>query len=129
METGRYFRSEPEVLPGQRPITFWVPDAEAEELIAAAELAGRSLGSYIRARLFAPPATPAPRPPAVDPLVLTRLQRDLERVAADIHELLRWVDFGHSPLAEEFRAAFTEYRKVSAAIRQTLRRAKDRQRR
>ena len=129
METARYSRPESETRLRQRPITFWVPDAEAEELIAAAELAGRSLGSYIRARLFAAPVTPSPKPPAVDPLVLTRLQKDLERVAGDIHELLRWVEFGHSPLAEEFRAAFTEYRKVSAAIRNALRRTKGKQRR
>ena len=128
METARYSGSEPEARLRQRPITFWVPEAEAEELIAAAELAGRSLGSYIRAQLFTAPAAPPPKPPAVDPLLLTRLQRDLERVAMDIHELLRWVEFGYSPLAEEFRAAFAEYRKVTAAIRRTLSRKPPRKR-
>jgi hypothetical protein len=129
METARHFRSQPVARPTQRLITFYLPDAEAEELIAAAELAGRSLGSYIRARLFVAPDAPSPKPPAVDPVLLTRLQKDLERVAGDIHELLRWVHFDHSPLAEEFRAAFAEYRKVSAAIRNVLRHTKGKQRR
>ena len=122
METARDSRWQPEARSSQRPITFYLHEAEAQELIAAAELSGRSLGSYIRARLFAVPEAPSPKPPAVDPVVRSRLQRELERVAADIHELLRWVQFGHSPLAEEFRAAFADYRKVSAAIRNTLRR-------
>jgi len=34
---------------------------------------------------------------------------------------LRRVKFGHSPLAEEFRAAFAHYRKVATAIGQVLR--------
>jgi hypothetical protein len=113
-------RKDSETRLRQRPITFWVPDPEAEELIAAAELAGRSLGSYIRSRLFTPPQT-APRERQALDVALTALRADMERVGRDIHELLRWVRFGHSPLAEEFRAAFADYRKVARAIRQALR--------
>lgn len=121
-------RKDSETLLRQRPITFWVPDTEAEELIASAELEGRSLGSYIRSRLFAAPDAPPPKAPALDAFVLTRLQKDLERIAGDIHELLRWVEFGHSPLAEEFRAAFAEYRQVTAAVRRALARKPPRKR-
>jgi len=120
METARYSRSESETRLRQRPITFWVPEAEAEELIAAAELGGRSLGSYIRSRLFTAPPTPSRERQTLD-VVLIGLHAEMERAARDIHELLRWVRFGHSPLAEEFRAAFAEYRKVARAIRHALR--------
>jgi hypothetical protein len=128
METARYSlaRTESEARRHQQPITFYVPDAEAKELIAAAELSGRSLGSYIRSRLFAPPSQTGG---AIDEVSLTRLQREMERVSMDIHELLRWVKFGHSPLAEEFRAALSEYRRLAASIRQTLRRKPGRRQR
>jgi len=58
----------------QRPITFFVPEAEAEELIAAAELSARSLGSYIRSRLFTAPRVRSRAASAIDLAVLTRLQ-------------------------------------------------------
>jgi hypothetical protein len=73
----------------QRPITFYVPEAEAAELIAAAELSGRSLGSYIRSRLFAAPRAKPEAAPASDAMALARLQGQMDRVGADIHELLR----------------------------------------
>ena len=50
-----------EVPAGQRLITFFVPESQAQELVAAAELEGRSLGSYIRTRLFLGPQTTPPQ--------------------------------------------------------------------
>jgi hypothetical protein len=131
METGRnaLTRTDVETSPRQRPITFWVPAAEADDLIAAAELEGRSLGSYIRARLFVSTAAPSPTGPALDMAMLTRLQGPMDRAAADLHELLRWVKSGHSPLAEEFRAALADCRTAAASIRQALSRKPGRSRR
>lgn len=122
METVRDVRAPTQTEPRlhQRRITFDLPDGEADDLIAAAERAGRSLGSYIRARLFAPSATRPPVGQAIDVIALTRLQAQVERVGGDIHELLRWVKFGHSPLAEEFRAALAKCGNLVAAIEQVL---------
>jgi len=107
----------------QRRITFRVPDAEGDELIAGAELAGCSLGSYIRSRLFAESAMRARRRPTIEVMAITRLQGQMNKIGGNIYQLLRHVNFGGLPEADEIRAAFAGYREVIAAILAALGRA------
>jgi uncharacterized protein (DUF1778 family) len=97
-------------------ISFRVAPQERAALDEAAARAGLSLGSYIRTVVIAAPRTRSTRRPSVEVQAVTRLQAEMNRVGGNIHQILRRVNFGETPVAAEFREALTGYREVIAAI-------------
>ncbi len=104
----------------QHRVTVRLADSERAELVAAAERAGQTLGTYIRSRVLIEPVTRAQRRPSVEVQTLTRLQGEMNKVGSNIHQMLRRINFGDTPAGDEIRGAFTGYREVVAAILATL---------
>jgi hypothetical protein len=103
-------------------ISVRVTAAEHADIAEAANKAGVSMGGYVRDRvLVAPPTTRARHRPSIEVSAITRLQSELNKVGGNIHQLLKRVNFGETPLSDEIRAAFTGYRETNVAILETLR--------
>lgn len=97
-------------------IGFRATLSERAELEAAAERAGLSLSSYVRAATLKAPKMRATRRPSIEVQTITRLQGAMNKVGSNVHQLLRRVNFGETPEAREYREALTGYREVIAAI-------------
>jgi hypothetical protein len=108
----------------ERRITFRMSPQEYATLEEAAGSAGLTLGSYIRSNVLEAPQTRQRRRPSVEVMAVTRLQGEMNRVGSNIHQILKRVNFGETPVAEEFHEALSGYREVIAAILETLGRGK-----
>jgi hypothetical protein len=97
-------------------ISFRVAEAERTELEGKAGLIGVTMGSFIRTSLLDKPVTQTIRRPAVEVQEITRLQGELNKIGSNIHQLLRRVNFGETPVAEEFTEALSGYREAIDAI-------------
>jgi hypothetical protein len=97
-------------------ISFRVTAVERTEIEMAAELAGLSVGSYLRALALKQAQTRATRRATVDVEALTRLQGQMNRVGANIYQLVRRVNFGDAPEGRDYREALAGYKEVIAAI-------------
>jgi hypothetical protein len=117
-------RSGSETRQKQHRITVRYNAAEFAELEEAAEAQGLTVGSYVRSRTLAAPATRSRRRPTVEVAEITRLQGALNRIGTNIHGLLKDVRFGGTPGADEARAAFAGYREAIAAVLAALGRGK-----
>lgn len=113
-------RSGSESRQKQQRVTFRLASSEHAELVAAAERAGQTLGTYVRSRVLAEPVTRARRRPTIEVQAVTRLQGEMNKVGSNIHQILRRVNLGDTPDGEELRAAFQGYREVIAAIMAVL---------
>ena len=97
-------------------ISFRVAEAERTELEGKAGLVGVTLGSFIRTSLLDAPTTRTTRRPTIEVEAVTRLQGEMNKIGSNIHQLLRRVNFGETPAAEEFSEALSGYREVIDAI-------------
>ena len=104
----------------QARITFRVAPNEHCQLKDAARANRLTLGSYIRTSLLEAPTTRSVRQPSADVEALTRLQGEMNKVGSNIHQLLRHVNFGETPPAEDYREALAGYREVVGAILEAL---------
>jgi hypothetical protein len=82
------------------------------------------LGSFIRARVLNVHHTRAQRRPSVELETIARLHAEMNRVGSNIHQILKRVNFGETPIAHEFHEALDGYREVIDAILVTLGRKK-----
>jgi hypothetical protein len=102
-----------------RTTVRWNPDDHAE-LMARAERAGQSVGTYIRSRCLDAPTTGTRRRPSVDLLAITRLLGQVNRIGGNLHQLVRHLNFGGVLEPGEVRAALRGYDEVVAAIMAAL---------
>jgi hypothetical protein len=109
-------KSGSEMRQRQRRMTFRLSAEEYENLDAAARDAGLTLGSYIRAKTVGIAHTGARRRPSLELETIARLQGEMNRVGSNIHQILKRVNFGETPLAYEFEDALRGYREVIEAI-------------
>jgi hypothetical protein len=105
-------------------VAFRASPEEKAELEASAQNAGLTLGSFIRARVLNVHHTSARRRPSVELETIARLHAEMNRVGGNIHQILKRVNFGETPLAHEFHEALDGYREVIDAILVTLGRKK-----
>jgi hypothetical protein len=101
-------------------MTFRVTAEERLELEAAATAAGLTSGSYIRESLLKAAHTKKRRRPLADVAALPRLLGELNRIGGNINQIARRVNFGKTPLADEFRQALAGHVEIIAAIRAAL---------
>ncbi len=95
-----------------RSVSFRMDDAEYAELVAAAEAAGQTLGTFIRSRVLAAPTTGARRRVSVELHAVGRLLAEVNRLGGNVHQLLKYVNFGHLPDVPEIRQAFAGCREI-----------------
>lgn len=100
----------------QHRITLRVSAQEHAEITHHAELAGLTVGAYIRSQCLIQQTTRAIRRPTIEVITMTRLQGEMNRVGSNIHQLLKHINFGNTPDNSEIKAAFKGYQEVIQAI-------------
>lgn len=108
----------------QRRITFRVTAEEYAALKDGADASGLTLASYVRGTAIAAPRTRQRRRPSVEVEALARLLAALNKVGSNIHQITKRVNFGETPMAQEFHEALTGYRQTVGAILATMGRGK-----
>jgi hypothetical protein len=109
-------RSGSEQRKKQRRITFRLTDGEYGAVQVAADRAGVTLGTHVRDRVLSSPETRRRPRPTVEVQAVTRLQGEMNRVGGNIHQILKRVNFGETPLAHEFHEALAGYKEVIESI-------------
>ena len=89
-------------------------------LLADAERAGVTLGTYIRSRVLATPTTQPRRRASVDVLALAKALALVNKMGGNLHQLVKHLNFGAIPEVEEVRAALRGYEAMVAAIMTAL---------
>jgi hypothetical protein len=113
-------RSGSETRQKERRISLRVTGNEYAKVEAAAKGAGITLASYARLSLIDTPQTRTRRRPLVDVAALAKLLGELNRIGGNIHQILRRVNFGETPVAQEFHEALKGHREIISAIRQAM---------
>lgn len=120
METAEPVKSKPrtgsETRRKQRRATVRLNAEEYAELTAAAERAGQTVGTYIRARTLAAPTTRARHRPTVETELLAKAVAQLGRIGGNLHQIARRLNFGEIEHAAELPVAIAEFRKVVSAL-------------
>ncbi len=80
-------------------------DADYAELVARAERAGLTVGSYIRSCVLAAPTTRARSRAPIDLTALATVLRAFTKVAVNINQIARNLNMGGIPIPEELAAA------------------------
>lgn len=93
-----------------------VSAAERAELEEAAERAGLTLGSYIRAKVLAAPKTRAVRRPPIEKKLLAQLLGQLGKAGGNIHQIVKHMNFGAGVMHDELRAALASFEEAAASI-------------
>jgi hypothetical protein len=101
-------------------IGFRVTETERQEIEAAAERAGLTVGSYVRARVLSAPKTRAVKKPPIERALLSQLLGQLGRVGGNIHQIVKHLNFGEIVFHREISEAITEFREASAAIMEAM---------
>ena len=101
-------------------VAFRVSEEERAELEQAAELAGLTLGSYVRQRVLTAPKTRAVRRPPIEQKVLAQLLGQLGRVGGNIHQIVRHMNFGGVVMHDELRPALASFEEAAEAILQAM---------
>lgn len=101
-------------------VAFRVSEEERAELEQAAELAGLTLGSYVRQRVLAAPKTRAVRRPPLEQKLLAQLLGQLGRVGGNIHQIVRHMNFGGVVMHDELRPALASFEEAAGAILQAM---------
>lgn len=101
-------------------VAFRVSEEERAELEQAAELAGLTLGSYVRQRVLAAPKTRAVRRPPLEQKLLAQLLGQLGRVGGNIHQIVKHMNFGSGVMHDELRPALASFEAAAAAILQAM---------
>ena len=90
---------------------------ERAAILAAADQAGLTMGSYIRSCIPQASKTRARRLPSVAIVAIAGLQNELNKIGSNIHQLLRHVNLGRLIDTDgEVAAAFAGYQQGIAAI-------------
>ena len=97
-------------------VAFRVSEEERAELEQAAELAGLSLGSYVRQRVLTSPKTRAVRRPPIEQKLLAQLLGQLGKAGGNIHQILKHMNFGAGVMHDELRSALASFEEAAAAI-------------
>ena len=97
-------------------IAFRVDVEERAELEQAAELAGLSLGSYVRQRVLTSPKTRAVRRPPIEQKLLAQLLGQLGKTGGNIHQIVKHMNFGAGVMHDELRSALASFEEAAAAI-------------
>jgi hypothetical protein len=101
-------------------ITFRLTPGEYGSVQTAADRAGVTLGTFIRDCVLHSPETRRRHRPSVEVQAVARLQGEVNRIGCNLHQLLKRVNFGETPMVNELRSALTGYGDVIAAIMKTL---------
>ena len=101
-------------------VAFRVSEEERAVLEQAAELAGLTLGSYVRQRVLTAPKTRAVRRPPIEQKVLAQLLGQLGRVGGNIHQIVRHMNFGGDVMHDELRPALASFEEAAGAILQAM---------
>jgi hypothetical protein len=101
-------------------VAFRVSEEERAELEQAAELAGLTLGSYVRQRVLTAPKTRAVRRPPIEQKVLAQLLGQLGRVGGNIHQIVKHMNFGSGVMHDELRPALASFEEAAGAILQAM---------
>jgi hypothetical protein len=80
-------------------------DADYAALVAGAEAAGLTVGSYIRSRVLAAPTTRARKQAPVDYTALATVLRAFTKVAVNINQIARHLNMDGIPIPEELATA------------------------
>jgi hypothetical protein len=100
----------------QKRIIFRVSQEEYEAIEADAERVGLTLASHVRDSVLKAPKTRARRRVGVDVLAVTKLQGEMNKIGGNLHQILKRVNFGDTPLVVELNEALTGYKETIAAI-------------
>jgi len=105
-------------------VNFRVDEQERDELRAAAESAGLTLGSYVRERVLSAPKTRSVRRPPIEQTLLAQLLGQLGRVGGNIHQIVKHMNFGSGVMHDELRTALNAFEEAAAAIMDAMGRKK-----
>jgi hypothetical protein len=117
--TPRSHRSGSEARQRAGVIGFRANAAERAELEAAAERVGLTLGSYIRARALAKPATRATRRPTVEQAALAQLLAQLGKCGSNLNQMARVLNSG-GDVPRDIPEALADFRAACADIMRAL---------
>ena len=101
-------------------VAFRVSEEERAELEQAAELAGLSLGSYVRQRVLTSPKTRAVRRPPIEQKLLAQLLGQLGKTGGNIHQILKHMNFGAGVMHSELRSALVSFEEAAGAIMEAM---------
>ncbi len=113
-ETGAKKRSENRQK--QERLTVRFSPTEREQLEALADREGLTLGSYIRSRSLETPTTRARRRPTLEVQAVKALLGQVGKVGGNLHQLLKRVNFGDTPLTADLHATLAEIRQTAKLI-------------
>lgn len=101
-------------------VGFRVSGTERAELEKAAELAGLTLGSYVRERVLSAPRTRAVRRPPIEQKLLAQLLGQLGRVGGNIHQIVKQMNFGAGVMHDELRSTLKSFEDAAATIMEAM---------
>jgi hypothetical protein len=117
-EEGGKTRSGSEARQRGAIIGFRATPAERAEIEAAAERAGLSLGSYIRASVLAAPETRATRRPTIERELMAQATAQLGRISGNLHQIAKRLNFGDIEFARDIPEAVEQLRQAIALLMQ-----------
>lgn len=103
-------------------IGFRVDAAERAEIENAAEVAGLTIGSYVRATILEKVQTKPTRRPSLDRVLLSQLLGQLGKIGANLNQMARRLNAGAGVGAERITAACDELRIFKDEILKAIRR-------
>lgn len=101
-------------------IGFRVSGEERAEIEAAAERAGLSTGSYVRARILTAPKTRAVKKPPIERALLAKLLGQLGKAGGNIHQIVKRMNYKECVESAALLSALADYRESAAAIMQAM---------
>lgn len=104
----------------QQRITFRVTDDEWLEISLAAEKAGLTVGSYVRRQTLKTPRMRAVKTPRVNAALLAKLLGQVGRVGGNIHQIVKWMNYGEGIDQPALSSALKDFKDVSAAIMKAM---------
>ena len=101
----RTTRSGSEARQKQERVTVRLSRQEHDQLTAAADRAGLTVGSYVRARVLTAPTTRAVRTPPVSKVALSKLLGEIGRIGNNVNQIARRLNSGgDAPEAHDLQA-------------------------
>jgi hypothetical protein len=101
-------------------IDFRVTPDELAQIVASADRAGQSVGSYVRSRCLKTPKTRAVRRPPVATAQLAQLLGIVGSTGGALQRIAQHVGSAGSPTVNEIASALSDFRQAASAILQTL---------
>ena len=101
-------------------VAFRVSAEERAELEEKAELAGLSLGSYVRQCVLTAPKTRTVRRPPIEQKLLAQLLGQLGKAGGNIHQILKHMNFGAGVMHSELRSALVSFEEAAGAIMEAM---------